>query len=230
MNAEENSANVCLFMLEYGPGGSLAMRIPSQSASRTLQGKRSRFYCRGKSLPLHLRKQNPFFCILKFCSVAHSTGDFNQEKRLRRKLRRQLQQDRDNEWTSRAMEFEKAWEDRNPRKAYALLKPYSDKVKRCSHVLNTANGVAVGEATLPIWKEHFKTLLNRLAPSAPELEHVHRPTCAVNEEPPTESEVLACIQKMRNLKSGGDDGVSAEMLKCLPPSGIREMTKIIRSI
>ncbi|KAK6765039.1 hypothetical protein RB195_025105 [Necator americanus] len=81
-------------------------------------------------------------------------------------------------------------------------------MERCSPILNTANGVAVGEATLPIWREHFKTLLNRLAPSAPELEHVHRPTYVVNEEPPTEfEEVLLCIT-----------------------SGIREMTKIIRSI
>ncbi|KAK6734274.1 hypothetical protein RB195_017823 [Necator americanus] len=64
--------------------------------------------------------------------VASSAGDFNQEKRLRRKLRRQLQQDRDNEWTSRAMEFEKGLEDRNPRKAYALPKRYSRKMKRCS--------------------------------------------------------------------------------------------------
>ncbi|KAK6764639.1 hypothetical protein RB195_024818 [Necator americanus] len=162
--------------------------------------------------------------------VARSAGDFNQEKRLRRKLRRQLQQDRDNEWTSRAMEFEKAWEDRNPRKAYVLLKQYSGKMKRCSPVPNTANGVAVGDATLPIRKEHFKTLLNRLAPSAPELEHVHRPTYEVNEEPPTESKVLVCIQKMKNGKSGGDDRISAEMLKYLPPSGIREMKKIIPSI
>ncbi|KAK6729566.1 hypothetical protein RB195_006547 [Necator americanus] len=153
--------------------------------------------------------------------VARSAGDFNQEKRLRRKLRRQLQQDRDNEWTSRAMKFEKAWEDKNPRKAYALLKQYSGKMKRCSPVLNTANGEAVGEATLPIWREHFKTLLNRQAPSAPELGNVHRPTYAVNEEPPTESEVLVCIQKMKNGKSGGDDWISAEMLKYL------EMTKII---
>ncbi|KAK6727865.1 hypothetical protein RB195_005502 [Necator americanus] len=124
----------------------------------------------------------------------------------------------------------RTWEDRNTRKAYALLKQYSGKMKKCSHVLNAANGVAVGEATLPIWKEHFKILLNRLAPSAPELEHVHRPTYAVNEEPPIESEVLVCIQKMKNGKSDGDDGISAEMLKYLPPSGIREMTKIIRSI
>ncbi|KAK6762855.1 hypothetical protein RB195_023527 [Necator americanus] len=86
-------------------------------------------------------------------------------------------------------------------------------MKRCSPVLNTANGVAAGEATLPIWREHFKTLLNQLAPSAPGLERVHRPTYAVNEEPPTESEVLVCIQKMRNGKSGGDDGISTQMLK-----------------
>ncbi|KAK6750013.1 hypothetical protein RB195_002172 [Necator americanus] len=123
------------------------------------------------------------------------------------------------------MGFEKACEDRNPRKAYALLKQHSGKMKRYSPILNTANGVAVGEATLPIWKEHFKTLLNRLAPSAPELEHVHRPTYAVNEEPPTVSEVLVCIQKMKNGKSGGDDGISAEMLNYLPPSGIREIVR-----
>ncbi|KAK6756541.1 hypothetical protein RB195_014763 [Necator americanus] len=115
-------------------------------------------------------------------------------------MRHQLQQDHDNEWTSRAMEFEKAWEDRNPRKAYALVKQHSGKMKRCSPVLNTANGVAVGEATLPIWEEHFKTLLNRLAPSAPELEHVHRPIYAVNDEPPTLSEVLVCIPKNEEWK------------------------------
>ncbi|KAK6763707.1 hypothetical protein RB195_024147 [Necator americanus] len=102
-------------------------------------------------------------------------------------------------------------------------------MKRCSPVLNTANGVAVCEATLLIWRDHFKTLLNRQAPSVPELDHVHRPTYAVNEEPPAESEVLVCILKMRNEKSGGDDE-RAEMLNSVPLSGIREMTKIIRSI
>ncbi|KAK6747550.1 hypothetical protein RB195_000631 [Necator americanus] len=162
--------------------------------------------------------------------VARSAGDFNQEKRLRRKLRRQLQQDRDNEWTSRAMEFEKAWEDRNPRKVYALLKQYSSKMKRYSPVLNTANGVAVDKATLPIRMNHFKTLVNQEAPTALDLKHVHRPTYAVNEDPPTESVVLVCIQKVKNGKSSGDDGIIAEMLKYLPPSGISETTKIIRSM
>ncbi|KAK6755795.1 hypothetical protein RB195_014282 [Necator americanus] len=77
-----------------------------------------------------------------------TTGDFTHEKGLRRRLRRQLKSDRENEWTSRAKELEKAWEDKNTRKA--LLRQYSGKMKRCSPVLNTADGVAVGDATLAI--------------------------------------------------------------------------------
>ncbi|KAK6762403.1 hypothetical protein RB195_023209 [Necator americanus] len=93
--------------------------------------------------------------------VARITVDFNREKRLRRRLRRQLKRDHENEWTSRAKEFEKVWEDKNPRKAYTVLRQYSGKMKRYLPVLNTANGVAVGEATLPSWREHFNNLLNR---------------------------------------------------------------------
>ncbi|KAK6729233.1 hypothetical protein RB195_006338 [Necator americanus] len=156
-----------------------------------------------KCIPDAARETLPVLLPRKKFAFASAETKSNSLITILRKLRRQLQQDLDNEWSSRAMEFEKAWEERNPRKAYALLKQYSGKMKRCSHVLNTANGVAVGEATLPIWKEHFKTLLNRLAPSAPELEHVHRPKYAVNEGPPTESEVMVCIQKMKNGKSGG---------------------------
>ncbi|KAK6760610.1 hypothetical protein RB195_021901 [Necator americanus] len=82
--------------------------------------------------------------------------------------------------------------------------------------------------TLLIWRDNLQTLLDRQAPSAPELKDVHRPTYTVNKQPPTESELPVCIQKMNNGKSGGDDGSSAEMLKYLSPSGIREMAKIIR--
>ncbi|KAK6764880.1 hypothetical protein RB195_024992 [Necator americanus] len=117
--------------------------------------------------------------------VARNTEDFNQEEGLRRKLRRQLQPDCDNEWTSRAEKFEKALDD-----------------------------------------ESLKDLAEPAAPPVPKLEQVHRATYAVNEAQPTYPEVLVCIQKTRNGKSGADDGISAEMLQCLTWSGIREMTKI----
>ncbi|KAK6764167.1 hypothetical protein RB195_024476 [Necator americanus] len=154
--------------------------------------------------------------------VARSAGDFNQEKRLRRKLRRQLQQDRDRLWAlaicdGRRLLFAMDLRRQDPRTILCV-----------SSYDSTRKSVLEGSCVVNCNKT--ATLLNRVAPSAPELEHVHRPTYAVNEEPPTESEVLVCIQKMKNGKSGGDDGISAKMLKYLPPSGIREMTKIIRSI
>ncbi|KAK6755870.1 hypothetical protein RB195_014328 [Necator americanus] len=226
MDAERNSADECIHV-----GVRTRKKLSdADSFTKCIQDAAK------ETLPVLLRRNKLAFASAETKSTynsvcaARSAGDFNQEKRLRRKLRRQLQQDRDNEWMSRAMKFEKAREDRNPRKAYALLKQYSGRMKRCSPVLNTADGVAVGEVTLPIWRDHFKMLLNRQAPLAPEHEDFHGPTRALNEEPPTESEVLVCIQKMKNGKSGGDDGISAEMLKYLPPSGIREMTNIIRSI
>ncbi|KAK6757718.1 hypothetical protein RB195_015496 [Necator americanus] len=153
-----------LFMLECEPGRSLAMRVPSQSASRTLQGKHSRFCCRGRSLPLHLRKQNPGTIL----SV------------------------------SRAV----------------LVTSTRKSVLEGGCVVN-CNKTAITSGRQERWslkrRGRTSTLLNRQTPSAPELEHVHRPTYAVNEEPPTESEVLVCIQKMKNGKFGEDDRISAEM-------------------
>ncbi|KAK6741251.1 hypothetical protein RB195_009232 [Necator americanus] len=67
-------------------------------------------------------KEEVLLCIygdnvhIPFC-VCRTTGDFSQEKRLRRRLRRQLKRDRENEGTSRAKELEKAWEDKDPRNA-----------------------------------------------------------------------------------------------------------------
>ncbi|KAK6743567.1 hypothetical protein RB195_010689 [Necator americanus] len=76
----------------------------------------------------------------------------------------------------------------------------------------------------------MSTLLNRQAPSVPELEHVDRPTYAVKEEPPTMSGVFDLYPEDERWEICGDDVISAEMLKYLPPSGIREMTEIISLI
>ncbi|KAK6728273.1 hypothetical protein RB195_005735 [Necator americanus] len=65
----------CLLMLECGPGGSLAMRIPSQIASRTLQLKRSWFYCRGRRYDISIRQTTylPPSGIYEMTKIIHST-------------------------------------------------------------------------------------------------------------------------------------------------------------
>ncbi|KAK6746500.1 hypothetical protein RB195_000021 [Necator americanus] len=78
--------------------------------------------------------------------VARTTGEFSQEKRLTRRCHRHLKGE--NKWSSRTKEFEKAWEEKDPRKAYTLLMQYRSKTKGCSPVLNSASGVVDGESTL----------------------------------------------------------------------------------
>ncbi|KAK6756431.1 hypothetical protein RB195_014692 [Necator americanus] len=82
-----------------------------------------------------------------FVCATSTTGDFNQEIRLIRRLRRRVKFNRENKRTSRANEVEKEWEDKNLDEAYVLLRQYSGKMKRCSPFFNTANEVAVGEAS-----------------------------------------------------------------------------------
>ncbi|KAK6763449.1 hypothetical protein RB195_023952 [Necator americanus] len=108
--------------------------------------------CRKRNVAQH-RLDAPLY----YYGTAEEVNSGSREKRLRRRLRGQLQKDRENE---------------GQQERRSLKRP-----------LNTANRVAVGEATLPIWRHHFKTLLNRQAPSDPELEHVDIPTDAINEEP-----------------------------------------------
>ncbi|KAK6742433.1 hypothetical protein RB195_009979 [Necator americanus] len=80
-----------------------------------------------ETIPVQMPRKNFAFAFAEIRStynsvyVVRSAGDFNQEKRLRRKSRRQLQQDHDNGWTSDAVEFEKALKDKSPRKIYAEL-------------------------------------------------------------------------------------------------------------
>ncbi|KAK6730604.1 hypothetical protein RB195_007207 [Necator americanus] len=64
-----------------------------------------------KKLPVLASREKLAFASAKTVSAYNSVcvaGDLTQEKRLRRKLHRQLNRDRDreNEWTSRAKEFE----------------------------------------------------------------------------------------------------------------------------
>ncbi|KAK6762566.1 hypothetical protein RB195_023334 [Necator americanus] len=99
--------------------------------------------------------------------VARTTGDFSQENHLKRRLRRQLKRDGGNQGTSRAKKFEKAWESKNSRKAYALLKQYTDKMKRCFQLSTLPMEWLLVNETFEFGggEDHIKTLLNLQAQS-----------------------------------------------------------------
>lgn len=157
-------------------------------------------------------------------------GDFRRERRLRGKLRRMLRKDRDGMWNRRADELELAWQENNPRKVYALLRMYSGKLKGGTQVLTGPNGLLVGPATLPVWQRYFDGLLNRPPPQALPLMHQPRANYQCDTSAPSEEEICAVVEKMKNNKASGDDEITSEMLKALPPSGIRELVRVIHDI
>ncbi|KAK6763784.1 hypothetical protein RB195_024205 [Necator americanus] len=75
--------------------------------------KRSRFQHRGKNFAFAYAETISTYNSI---CVAHTTGDFNQEKRLRGRMRLQLKRDREKEWTSKVKEFEKAGRTRTREK------------------------------------------------------------------------------------------------------------------
>ncbi|KAK6730104.1 hypothetical protein RB195_006892 [Necator americanus] len=126
------------------------------------------------SVSVHLRNASDSKAEEEVCLRICDFCQFQPRKPLRRKLRRQLQQDREDEWKSGVKKFEKAWEEKNPQKAYPSRKQYSGKIKRCSPALKTDNEPAIDETTLPMCMNHFNVFLNQ------QLDHVHgqrpRPT------------------------------------------------------
>ncbi|KAK6754267.1 hypothetical protein RB195_013332 [Necator americanus] len=76
----------------------------------------------------------------------------------------QLKRDRDSEWISRAMEFEKALEDTNPKKRLCSIKTVEQQNKEMFTCHQNCQ------------QECFHILPVRQAPSVPELEHFQQTT------------------------------------------------------
>ena len=107
---------------------------------------------------------------------------------------------------------------------------YSGRLKSGTQVLCSPDGILVGSATLPIWQSYFNGLLNRPPPALPPLQHQQLPEYPVPYDIPSQAEVLAVLKKMKNHRAPGDDAITADMLKHLPESGIRELTRTIQTI
>ena len=155
----------------------------------------------------------------------------SEEKRTRRMLRESLKEDRNDLWMARSDQFEQAWNEGNSKHAYTLLKLFSGRLHRAPSIISNGQGSsAVGEAALDIWRDYFKDLLNQPPPRVPPLSHVQRATYDISTNPPTLEEVVAVVRNMKNGRAAGDDGIPAEALKALPPSGIRSLHSIIVDI
>nr|VZI28481.1 unnamed protein product [Spirometra erinaceieuropaei] len=106
------------------------------------------------------------------------------------------------------------------RKLYRLIRQVSGKPSTLSDSVRDVNGgiIALNSAKVERWREHFEHHLNfDNQPTSPLLsssaEFLPSPTYAVPCDPPSDGEVADAIQKLRNNKAPGEDGILVPILK-----------------
>ncbi|BHF65731.1 hypothetical protein SprV_0200874400 [Sparganum proliferum] len=124
-------------------------------------------------------------------------------------------------WAEIGISMEQASNVGGTRKLYQLIRLVNGKPSTLSDSVRDVNGgfIADNSAKVERWREHFEHHLNfDTQPTSPLLsssaEFLPSPTCAVQcDPPPSEGEVTDAIRKLRNNKTPGENGITAEIFK-----------------
>ena len=149
--------------------------------------------------------------------LARINGDTTRARELARQVRRSVKKDRENYWNDVAEKLERAAASGNSRKIFQLVREHSTKKSNpVSETILNEQGEKITDCNqrMERWVRHFNELLNR--PTLDELliPNIHEPdNCEATDHPPTIYEVLTAINRMKNNKACGPDGLPAEVLK-----------------
>ena len=81
------------------------------------------------------------------------------------------------------------------------------------------------------WKEHFEEVLNRPQPAYPlEIEEEGAAVVEIDTGPIGKEEIIKAMKKLKNGKSGGIDGITAEIMKADMETSTRYLEKLFTSI
>nr|CAH8840565.1 unnamed protein product [Trichobilharzia regenti] len=152
---------------------------------------------------------------------------------LRRKATQSARNDRNRYWSNVATNMEAASNVGDFGKLYRLIRQSSGKRLNSHAVLRTASGEIISDTNgkMERWAEHFKQLLNRDAgqPSHRPIRHLPTPY-VVDCDPPTPTEIAKTINRLRNKKAPGEDGLPPEIYKACTPALIDALHSLFCSI
>lgn len=112
-------------------------------------------------------------------------------------------------------EIETAHTQNMAKKFYGELKTYSTSFQPRLNLCLDINGNTLVEENeiLERWKEHFQLTLNTYPVSEEENKGILLPEDEVEVPPPSVEEIVNIIGKMKNGKAGGEDNITAELVK-----------------
>ena len=175
--------------------------------------------------------------IIALKRAAVNRGDNVERNRLKRAFQARAQEDRERYYNNMAADAEAALQCNNMKPIYRAVKQISGKQSVGQSIFpRKADGLMCKseEEALLRWTEYYSTALNHPpAQLCPDLDSaaigatdsVHIPVDA-----PTLDEVCAAINKLKNGRSPGSDGITAELLKYSGLTTAQLFVKLFASI
>ncbi len=183
---------------------------------------------------------NVIFELLQQKNSAHASAVQNpnnsiaQEtfREIRRKFKENLRQIKNSWWRNMSAEIQYHADHRHQKEFYDSLKTvYGPKIQCLQTVENPETHQKLTQATdiAAVWKKHFSSLLNRPTKlNWSRLDSVEQRQ--INEtlaDYPSQDELDAALNQLRNGKAPGEDGLCGELFKYGGPHLKRELMKLI---
>lgn len=164
-----------------------------------------------------------------------ATTDDARRRELGKKLRRSLRRDERVHWNEIADEMEKAHASGNAAALFATLKRVLGNNSGVSEDILDDNGNTITDPAkrLAHWTSYFEVLLNRPAPTMVDADlepavDSATPDGTISIDPPTNDEIRKVINKLKNNKSPGPDGLPAEFYKVTTNTIMPKVAELIR--
>ena len=164
-----------------------------------------------------------------------ATTDPAKRRELSKQLRRSLRKDERVHWNEIAGEMEKAHASGDAAALFATLKRVLGNHSGVSEDILDDNGRIITDPKkrLARWTSYFGELLNRPAPTLADADLEPAVAAAsaddtISFEPPTNEEIRKIINKLKNNKSPGPDGLPAEFYKVATSAILPKIGELIR--
>ena len=154
----------------------------------------------------------------------------DKDKEVKKSMRNDKRQ-----WTDNLIdEAEKAASNGMMKTVYEITRTICNEKPKSPQIIKdkTGNKLSSQDEKLKRWKEHFEEVLNRPEPEIPieanldyQIEEIEIDTGPIKKE-----EILKALKRLKNGKSGGIDGITAEILKADTPTTTKCLLKLFNMI
>ena len=145
-------------------------------------------------------------------------------------IKRSMRNDK-RKWTEDLMtEAERAANNGHMRTVYEVTRVLCNEKRGTANVVKDKEGKVLSsqEDRKKRWKEHFEEVLNRPQPAYPlEIEEEGAAVVEINTGPIRKEEIIKAMKKLKNGKSGGIDGITAEIMKADMETSTRYLEKTL---